>query len=154
MGQGLTVSGLRANARVFASVALLAALALGACSRSDPEQALRAQLAQMQADLEAGDARAFMGAVAEDFVGTGGIDRAALQQGVRAQVLAHRRIGITTGPVDVRLHGEQASTEFSVITTGGAGGLLPDSARTWQVSAGWRQEQGQWRLYHLDWKPR
>ena len=151
MRTGLTASSLRQWPRALPCVFLLAVLAFTGCARTSPEQALRQQLEHMQASLEANDARAFMDGVAEDFVGKGGLDRAALQQGVRAQVLANRSLGVTLGPVEVDLHGSQATTVFTAITTGGNGAWLPERAQAWQVTAGWRERDGQWLLYHLDW---
>lgn len=144
-----------ARALVWAALALLVLLCNNGCARSDPEQRLREQLARMQQALEDGNARGFMEGVAEDFIGRDGIDRAALQQGVRAQVLANSRLGVSLGPVQVRLQGGRATTEFTAVTTGGSGrGWLPERAQAWAVTAGWREEGGQWRLYHLDWERR
>jgi hypothetical protein len=154
MAKGLTAGSRHWRACIALAVLVAGVLALAGCSRETPETRLRTQLAHMQAALEAGDARAFMAGVDEDFVGTGGIDRAALQQGVRAQVLANRRIGVTLGPVDVRLHGAQATTTFSALTTGGSGGWIPERAQAWEVTAGWREDGSQWRLYRLDWQRR
>lgn len=133
-------------------LALVAMVA--ACSRTPPEQRLREQLAAMQAALEAREPRTFMEGVADDFSGNGGMDRAALQQVVRAQVLANASIGVTLGPAEVELQGERATVRFSVLSTAGSGRLLPDRAGAWEVTTGWRDEDGQWRLYYADWKRR
>lgn len=145
-------TGWRAACGMTLMLALMTVVA--ACSRPPPEQRLREQLAAMQAALEAREPRTFMEGVAEDFSGNGGIDRAALQQVVRAQVLANASIGLTLGPAEVELQGERATVRFSVLSTAGSGRLLPDRAGAWDVTTGWREEDGQWRLYYADWKRR
>jgi hypothetical protein len=139
---------------VVLAVALwLSLLALAGCSRTPPEQRLRERIGQMQEALEQREARAFMEGVAEDFAGNGGMDRAALQQAVRAQVLANADIGLALGPAEIELQGERATVRFSAMATGGGGRLLPDRAGGWQVTSGWRDQDGQWLLYYAEWKP-
>jgi hypothetical protein len=132
---------------------VLGLLVLAACSRTPPEQRLREQLGRMQAALEQHDARDFMAGVAADFSGNGGMDRAALQQVVRAQVLVNARIGLTLGPAGVELKGDRATVRFTAAATAGNGRLLPDRAQAWNVTSGWREEDGKWRLYYAEWAP-
>ena len=145
---------LRGMRRPLAALLLsLCLLVVAACSRTPPEQRLREQIGRMQAALEQRQARAFIDGVAEDFTGNGGMDRAALQQAVRAQVLANADIGLTLGPAQIELQGDRATVRFSALATGGGGRLLPDRASGWQVTSGWRDEDGQWLLYYAEWKP-
>ncbi|AKC87866.1 nuclear transport factor 2 family protein [Pseudoxanthomonas suwonensis] len=139
--------------RYVAGCLLALLLLLGGCSRTPPEQRLREQLASMQEALEQRQASAFMDGVAADFAGDGGMDRAALQQIVRAQVLANARIGLTLGPAEIEVRGERATVRFSAVATGGGGRFLPDRAQAWDVTSGWRDEDGQWRLYYAEWTP-
>lgn len=139
--------------RTSTAVALAASMALAACSRAPPEQRLREQLSAMQAALEERRASDFMDGVADDFAGNGGMDRAAVQQVMRAQMLANTRIGLVVGPAEVEVVGDRASVRFSLVATGGSGRFLPERAQTWQVTSGWRDEDGQWRLYYAEWKP-
>ncbi len=137
---------------------LLAALAsmLVACTRTPPEQRLREQISAMQAAIESRDARDFMQGVTDDFAGNAGMDRAALQQVIRAQVIANLRIGVTLGPAEVQLHedGRRATVRFTAMATGGSGRMLPERGRVYDIETGWRDEDGQWRLYAAQWKPR
>lgn len=135
-------------------VLVAAMLALAACSRTPPEQRLRAQLEAMQAALEEGSSRDFMHGVAVDFAGNDGMDRVALQQMVRAQVLANARIGLSVGPAQVEIVGDRATVRFTAVATGGSGRFLPERAQTWEVTSGWRNEGGDWRLYYAQWTPR
>lgn len=141
-----------------ASAALLLALAAGVmlaagCSRSPPEARLRDRIASMQAALEARNPKAFVAGVAEDFSGDSNLDREGVRNLLRAQLLRNQRIGATLGPLDVQLHGERATVRFKVMLTGGSGGLLPDSARGWQVDSGWRDGPEDWQLIHASWQP-
>ena len=138
----------------FLAGALMMACLLAGCARTSPEQRLREQMAAMQQALESRQAGAFMEGVAEDFGGNGGMDRAALQQVVRAQVLVNTNIGLTTGPAEVQLQGDRATVRFSAVATGGSGRFLPDHAQAWDVTSGWRDEDGDWRLYYAEWKPK
>lgn len=133
---------------------MLVSLLVVACGRTPPEQRLREQLSSMQQALEQRRAGDFMDGVAADFGGEQGMDRAALQQAVRAQVLANANIGLTLGPAQVEMHGDRATVTFSAMATGGSGRFLPDSAQAWDVTTAWRDQDGQWRLYYAQWAPR
>ena len=128
------------------------AAALAGCSRTPPEQQLRQQLAAMQAALEQRDAGAFIDGVSDDFVGNGGMDRAALQQAIRLQVLANADIGVTLGPAEVEVRGDRATVRFSAIATGGSGRFMPERAQAWDLTSAWRDEGGEWRLYYAQWQ--
>ncbi len=134
---------------------VLAALVVlvSACSRQTPDMRLRASVAQMHAALDERDPGDFMEHVAADFSGNGGMDRAALHNLLRAQLLANARIGATMGPLEVQLHGDHATVRFQVVLTGGNGRLLPERAGGYTVTSGWRDEDGQWRAYYADWRP-
>ena len=133
---------------------LLTLVVLGACSAEPSEAALRAQLVGMQeaaARQRIGD---FMQGVAADFTGNDGMDRAALHNMLRMQVLGKTSVGISTGPVQVDVTGETATVEFDVLLLGTSGRVLPDSARSYSVTSGWRIEDGQWRVYYAQWQTR
>ncbi|MCW4455157.1 nuclear transport factor 2 family protein [Flavobacterium sp. MXW15] len=132
-------------------LSLLMLLVLGGCQRQPPEQRLRETIAQMQAAVEARDSRAFMTHVAEDFAGNGGMDRAALQQMLRAQLLVNASVGVHPGPVSVELAGNTAVVRFTVALTGGSGRLLPERGRVQAITSGWREVDGRWQLYHAQW---
>lgn len=138
---------------VRAGLLLLALAALAACARDTPETALRAQLQRMQTaavERRTGD---FMEGVAADFVGNDGMDRAALHNLMRAQVLGNSTIGVTTGPVEIDMKSDQATLRFTALLTGGSGRFIPDSAQTYSITSGWRLEDGEWRVYYAQWKP-
>lgn len=142
--------------RRFMGVFLLAAIGLlPACSKPPPEQAVRAQLQALQAAIDARDAGAVEDLLAADFVGNDGLDRRAARRLATGIFLRHRAVNARIGPVDVVLHGPMdATARFTVLTTGGSGGLLPASGQIYEVDTGWRLVDGQWRLRSAGWKAR
>ncbi len=137
---------------LFTAALAALALALAGCARPPPEQALREAIAGMQAAAEARDAAAVVEPVAEDFAGPGGLDRDGLRRMLALRFLANQRVGMTLGPLAVTLHGEdRAEVAFTAATTGGSGGLLPETGRVHQVRTGWRRDGGDWRLVSADW---
>ena len=140
--------------RICLALAMVAALALAACGRSTPEQAVRKQVDAMQAAIDARDAGAVHDLLAAEFIGNDGMDRRAVRQLAAAVFLRHRDVNAKVGPVDVELRGESdAIARFSVLATGGSGGLLPDSGQVYQVETGWRLVDGEWKLLNASWKP-
>ncbi len=131
-----------------------ALVALAACSRDTPEQAVRKQVEAMQAAIDARDAGDIDGLLADDFIGNEGMDRRAAKQLAAAVFLRHRDVSAKVGPVSVELRGDsEAIARFSVLATGGSGGLLPDSGQVYQVETGWRLVDGEWKLLNASWTP-
>ena len=130
---------------------LAALLLLTGCSRPDPEQQLRAQWQAMQRAVEEKRPDDFMEAVSEDFTGNDGADRAALHQLLRMQLGGN--VGVSTGPLQVQILGSAATVRFTVLVSSGRGRFVPDSGHTYNITSGWREEEGQWRVYYAQWKP-
>lgn len=144
----------RGFATLLRPLALLAVLLLAACSQASPEQAVRAQVATLQAAIDARDAGDIEALLAEDFVGNEGMDRRGAKQLAAAVFLRHRDVAAKVGPVSVELRGEtDAIARFSVLATGGSGGLLPDSGQVYQIETGWRLVDGDWKLLSASWTP-
>lgn len=136
-----------------ALVVLLAMLVLAAgCRRESAEQALRRDVSSLQAAIESRDARAMAKFLSEDFVGNDGLDREGARRLAAVYFMRNARIGMTQGPLDIRLQGDHATLRTTVMLTGGgAGGLLPDTGRMQAVTSGWRLEDGEWRMTSLAW---
>ncbi len=125
---------------------------LAACASDPPEEALRTQLRDMQ--LAASERRMadFMQGVADDFTGNNGMDRAALHNMLRLQVLGKSDVTVASSPLQIELRDETATVKFSVVLTGTSGRWLPDSAQSYSITSGWRMEEGQWRVYYAQWQ--
>lgn len=125
---------------------------LPACGRAPAETRLRQQIEAMQDAVSQRDPRGFMQGVATDFQGNGGMDRDALHNLLRGQVLAKANIGVVSGPLDVQVSGDTARVRFQVALTGGSGRFVPDSAQAYEIDSGWREEDGEWRVYYAKWE--
>ena len=141
--------------RANAWLTVLTVLALQAgCARPPPEQQLRTALTSLQASIEARDASALEATLASDFVGQDGLDRDGARRLAMAMFLRHRDVGARIGPPRITLMGQHARVQFTAALTGGAGGILPDAARVFDVETAWRMEDGDWRLISAQWAPR
>ncbi|MBJ6984640.1 nuclear transport factor 2 family protein [Luteimonas sp. MC1750] len=136
----------------FAAI-LLIVVALAACRKTAPEEALRQALADAQTAIESRDAGALSEHLAEDFIGPGGLDRDGARRLAAVHFLRHGEVGVLSGPPDIQLEGEHARVRLAVALSGRSGRLLPDSAEAWQVDTGWRLVDGDWRMTSADWSP-
>lgn len=135
----------------FAVAVLFAGIA--GCTRPSDEEQIRSAMSDMQSAMESGDPAGFMQHVAEDFVGgSGEFDRQALHNMLRAQVLANSRISISTGPVDIELHGDRATAALSVTLLGGSGRWIPERGSVHRISSGWRKQDGDWLCISAQWE--
>jgi ketosteroid isomerase-like protein len=137
---------------LFAVVALLLAGALAGCRHTPPEQALRETIAGMQAAAEARDTDALFAPIAEDFVGSEGMDRQQFRRYVTFSGMRDQHVGVQLGQLDVKLFGDRATVAFTAALTGGAS-WLPEHAQVYAVDTGWRLESGKWKLISARWKP-
>jgi hypothetical protein len=134
------------------SAAWLLCWLLAACSQTSPEQRLKQQFEQMQTAVEERRTDDFLAGVSTDFAGKNGMDRAALHNLLRLQMLGNASLGVTRGPLDIQLQGDHATVKCSVLLTGGGGRFLPERAQTYAITSGWREEDGEWRVYYADWQ--
>ena len=133
---------------------LLATLALlsAGCSRTPPEEALRATIAAMENAAETRDAGGLAEHLAEDFAGPGAMDRDGFRRTAATARLGFTPVGVTLGPLDVEVRGEHAQVRFTAMTRGGAG-ILPDQAQVYDVDTAWRLQDGEWALISARWEP-
>jgi len=137
-----------------AAAALCLAVAMAACSRPAPEQRLRETMGELQTAIEKKDAAALEDVLAEDFIGPGTLDRAGARRMAQVMFLRHGSVGASVGPVDIQMQPGHATARFNVALTGGSGNLLPDAARLYDVTTGWREVDGEWRMTSVEWEGR
>jgi len=136
----------------FLVLATFAVLGI-ACSRGGDEGRIRDAISAMQAAVEAREPRDFLRYVDADFVGNeAGMDREALHNLLRAQVLRNEKIGVTLGPIDVALQDSRATAKFTATLTGGSGGWIPERGAVYSVSTGWKKSGGDWMLISATWE--
>lgn len=148
---------LRIARRVLAAgrigICVIALLAAVGCARTPPETALRNTIAALQQNLEARDSGAVHAVFDDDFVGPDGMDRRAARQLATALLLRHRQVGLTPGPLDVQLQGDdRARVRTTVAVTGGSGALLPERAGAYRIDSVWRRRGDDWTLLSLQWE--
>ncbi|MDQ3228810.1 MAG: nuclear transport factor 2 family protein [Pseudomonadota bacterium] len=134
--------------------ALCMAALFASCARTDPEKALRASVAGLQAAVGTRDTSAIEDVLAEDFVGPEGLDRQGARRMAQLMFLRHQQVAATLGPLDVTMQDEHATVRFTAALTGGAGGFLPDTGQVYDVQTGWRLQDGEWKLTSATWTPR
>lgn len=130
---------------------LLLCCLLAACARVEPEQRLREAIGALQQAVETREAATVSDWLADDFVGPDGLDRAGARRMAQMMFLRHRQVGLTLGPRQVTLHGEQATVEFDAVLAGGSDRMLPDAASVYRVRSGWRRTGGDWRMTSIEW---
>ena len=137
------------------AVALLFGTGLAACARAPPEQALRERIDLLQRGIDRRDAGAIEVLLAPDFVGNGGLDRKGARRLAAAMFLRYRDVGSRLGPLQVELRGDgRATVRFTAVVTGGGGGMLPEDGRVYEVTSGWRLDDGDWRMISAEWAAR
>ena len=134
-------------------IIVLCATLLTACTRTPDEQRIRNAITAMQQAVEAHQPRDFMAYVSPDFTGEDGtVDRAALANILRFQVLRDDKVGVTLGPIDVELQGDRATVHVVATLTGGSGGLLPEHGAIYSITSGWKRDSKDWRCYNASWE--
>jgi len=136
-------------------VALLLAgflLAASGCRHTSDEQRVREAIAAVAQAAQAGDARAVVAPIEDDFDGNAGaLDRSALRNMVRLLALQQASIGVHPGPITIDTRGSRIVASFVVTLTAGSR-ALPDRVGIYQVETAWREDSGAWRCYHASWK--
>lgn len=132
---------------------ICALVTLGGCHRTPDEQRIRNAITTMQHALEQRHPRDFMAYVADDFVGNDGVyDRTQLHNLLRLQVLRNDKIGVTLGPIDIKVEGDRATADLGATFTGGSGGLLPERGAMYTFKSSWKREDGDWQCYNASWQ--
>src|SRR5688500_13839266 len=96
----------RIQARKLAFLVLV--LLLSGCNRTPPEEALRARVSALEAAVDARDAGALRGFLADDFIGPGGMDDVGARRLAQGMFVRYRDIGTRLGPLTVELQDRHA----------------------------------------------
>lgn len=106
----------------------------------------------MESAAEARDSDALVENFADDFAGPGGMDRDRFRRYLALLWLRNRQVGVTLGPLEVELVGQdRARVNFTAAARGGTG-WMPERAEVYQVKTGWRLEGDDWKLISADWE--
>jgi len=126
---------------------------LGSCRRTPDEERIRQNIAAMRQAMEDRTPRVFMAHVDDDFVGNdANIDKAALANILRVEVLRNDQVGVTLGPIDVEMQGDRATARLTATFTGGSGGLLPERGSVYTITSGWKRKGSEWICFSARWE--
>lgn len=131
---------------------LLVALLVVACSRTDPEKALRAAVAEMESAVKARDNARLMNFLASDFSrsGAGGMTKDEARRTVGAVFLTNPNIYVNATIRELEITGSEAKVRITVIAGGGSG-IIPERAQSWDFNTRWRFEKDKWWIERADW---
>lgn len=135
-----------------AALMLSVFVSLVACSRTDPEKALRTAVAEIEAAVKAKDAGKFASHLADDFARTGssGMNKQEARRTVAAVLLTNPNVYMNVTIKDVAITGDTATAKL-VVVAGGGQGIIPERAQSWDFTTKWRYENGNWLVYSADW---
>lgn len=133
-------------------------LALAACSRqSSPEAEIRAAIARAQAAAEERNVRALRALIADDYADDRGLDRKAVENLIRLEVLRHQSVHLF-----VRIRGiefpepDRALVSVAAAMAGrpvaNAGELVGLNADLYRFDLEWVRRGGEWQVRRADWK--
>ena len=130
---------------------LALAMVLAACGGDDPAAALKREIGEMEAAVEARKPGEFLQRVTEDFAGNDGqVDKRMLHAMLASQLLGEQGVSVTLGPIDVRMHdADTATVKVSALVLGGR--WLPERGETLEIESGWKRVGGEWRCYAAKW---
>jgi ketosteroid isomerase-like protein len=138
--------------RQLLRVALACLVGLAGCTRSDPEQELRATITAMAQAIEQHRVADALEPLAEDFTReSGAFGKQDARRVLAGAMLRNERIQLSTTVTEVRIEGERAHAKVRVIATGGAG-LLPERGQTWEFDTVWRRDQRRWKVFNAEWR--
>lgn len=134
---------------------LAAASGLAGCGDElTVEQQVIAAIRDMEASIEAGERRAFMARVSDDFTGQGGsLNRDQLRALLIMQLNRYQRLQGQLFPIQVVETGAgAASARFRALVTGGPN-WIPESGQVFEFETHWRRVDGEWLVHSADWTP-
>ena len=130
-------------------------LLLVACDKPlTVEQRIIATIRDMESTIEAGERRAFMEHIADDFTGQ---NEAMTRDQVHAMVLyqlnRHKRLQVQLFPIHVKEAGvDLALATFRALVTGGPK-WIPESGQVYDFETQWQLTDGDWVLHSASWTP-
>ena len=139
--------------RVLAALTCL--LLISACSKPlSVEQQIINTIEQMEIHFEAGESRAFVGYLTDDFKAPGaGMNRDQIRAFLILQLKRYKELDarILSIQVNEREPGK-ATAKFNALVTGGPG-WIPENGQLYAFETFWRLESGDWLLEAAYWEP-
>jgi len=134
--------------------ALVLLVALTGCEKPlTVEQRVIAAIRDMEASIEAGERRNFMGHFAEDFTGQGGMNRDQARALVVFQLNRYKNLQAQLFPIRVVERDESTATAgFRALVTGGPG-WIPENGQLFDFDTRWVLVDDEWLLQSATWTP-
>lgn len=138
----------------FLLIFLLASVLAGCGESLTVEQQVILAIRTMEEKIEAGERRAFMSHIAEDFSAQEGrMNREQARALVVFQLNRYERLQARLFPIRVTETGpDTAEARFRALVTGGPN-WIPDSGQVYDFETGWRLEGDEWLLESANWDP-
>lgn len=134
-------------------------LLLPSCRKKvDQRERVKQAVRDTAAAVEAGDIRAFMGFISEDYSDNRGFDRNTVKGVVFAELMRPGRLRVYMRELDVpELEGEKAVVEGRVFVARfdrdeDAIDIIPEDAQGFRFSIVMRREDGRWRALVASWE--
>lgn len=130
-------------------------LLIAACAKPlSVEQQIIKTIEQMEAHFEAGESRAFVNFLTDDFKAPGaGMNRDQVRAFLILQLKRYRELDarILSIQVTEREPG-RATAKFNALVTGGPG-WIPENGQLYTFETFWHQQSGDWLLEAAYWEP-
>ncbi len=130
---------------------------LSACGKTPPEEAIGENIDALQLAIQEKDNGAVREHLSGQFRGLGErgthLDAGNVRQYLAGLFLRYRNINVLVSNtrVTVEEYDPYRATSTSSVVVTGAEGLIPDTARIYQVKGIWALEEGEWKLLEVSW---
>lgn len=131
------------------------------CSEAPAEKGIASALEKITVALEERQSGAVMEHLHENFRSDGphgDMDRKQVHKVLLATFYRHQNISVTLTNLQVQpdaMNKDRADATFNIFSTGGSGGLLPDTGQIYRITSQWQrletwQGGGEWKLVSLN----
>lgn len=131
-------------------LAILSAVALGACRKDTDEQKIHKILDAGVAALEAGEVKDAMEFVADDYADDAGMDKQSIRGMLAGYVLRGNRITIVRRDEKVTVEGDTATATVDTALFQGdrskMKGVLPERSGTYRFTISFAKRDGEWLI--------
>ena len=135
----------------IASLSLVFALLTGCAEEKSDEAMIQAQIKILQEAIETHDRGKFMAVIDTEYYDQLNSDRKSLQRMLLGFFLRYKDISVYVSASQVAVMQVRAEVQSQILVTGGKG-LLPESARHYQVTSCWKKVSDDWLLSCLEWE--
>ncbi len=120
-----------------------------ACRQESPEAQVKAAFTRCVAALEKGDAGAAGAALAPDFQGPEGMDRAAARLYLMG-LLRREKVGVTVLANRVQIQHSEATQAVDLVITSKGTGLVPEEMGRHSYLIRWQASKNGWRIRSVE----